>query len=558
MDRINLEHTTANHSRRIRLPMLETDLHTELSEDFTLPDYQPEIRRLLRISAVVRPPAKFIGTGDAEFSGNIDLTVIYTGNDGSLASAPLSAEYRFRVPLDAGSDFDLSDAPSVFAFPTVETLNGRVTAPRRLTVKCRLSTKVRCHATCLIGERYNGEILPENEQCRLTGECENAVVTGGMEEGLTLTDEILPDVSTDGLRVISADGRVFVSDAVAGSGEVRCRGDAIITLTVAKEAVEPVGTDSDTFRLTADVDTEAEAPDSGAQAKHPAPELLVLTRKLPFTAEIPTEGADVSCSAAAWGTCTDLSVSVEDGKILVDAGLTLESLCQKRERAEYTKDIYGVGRDSVCTYVERSIPAAVCTGNGNLTVGGSTALSDLGIRPGAKVLEVTGDAKVTGLSAEKGKAVLSGECRFRMLIAGTDGEVSAADAVFPFRYVCDGERAVDGLDEGSLSGDVMADLMTCRARIDGERLAADGEAAIAFRLSGTRKIRMPETVRFGEKIHSSPSDVRVCFPAPGDTLWDTAKRFAVPVSTLAEKNDLPPAVRADDPSSLGKNRFLIV
>ena len=557
MERNQERISPANPTRRVRIQLPEKELRTELTEDFTLPDYQPEIRRLLRITCTVRPPAGSVGAGNAEFSGNVDYTVLYMGNDGSLASAPLSTEYRFQVPIEAGSDFDLSDAPTVFCLCRAENVNGRVTAPRKLTLRCRLASLVRSEATCMIGERYQGELPPEGEQCRLTGEFGSETVLYGMDEGVTLSDEIIPDSPTDTLRVLSADGRVFLTGAEAGSGTVRCRGDLILTLTTQKEAPEP---EKSVGSLLDDAVAVNSAGDPQPPDAPAVPELHTITRKLPIDAEIPVDGADVSCAAAAWGTCTDLSVSVEDGRILVDAGLTLEALCQKRETNEYTKDLYADGRSCTVTYTERKIPVALGAGIGNLSVGGTAALGDLGIRPGARVLDVTGTAQVTGITEEKGKPVLTGVCRFHLLTADAGGEISPAEAEFPFRYTVEGTRSAAGNAGGvdDVSGDAVAELVSCRARIDGERLAADGEVTVAFRLSAPGTVRMPESVRFGERNVAPAGGIRICYPAPGETLWDVAKRFAVPVSVLTGKNDLPAAPRADDPASLGDARYLLI
>ena len=82
---------------------------TELSGDFSLPDYQPEIKRLLRVKVTVSPPDKYIGAGNADFSGMIDYCILYAGNDGALYCANESQEYQFSVPLEGSSDFDLGD-----------------------------------------------------------------------------------------------------------------------------------------------------------------------------------------------------------------------------------------------------------------------------------------------------------------------------------------------------------------------------------------------------------------------------------------------------------------
>ena len=42
----------------IQVPINEKSVMTDLSGDFTLPDYHPVIKRLLKIGAAVLPPAK--------------------------------------------------------------------------------------------------------------------------------------------------------------------------------------------------------------------------------------------------------------------------------------------------------------------------------------------------------------------------------------------------------------------------------------------------------------------------------------------------------------------
>ena len=56
----------------------------EIGRDFVLPDYQPEIRKVLRVTPSVRPPSRFLGTDEAEFSGNVDYYVVYAGADNQI------------------------------------------------------------------------------------------------------------------------------------------------------------------------------------------------------------------------------------------------------------------------------------------------------------------------------------------------------------------------------------------------------------------------------------------------------------------------------------------
>ena len=68
----------------IQAPIGDRTVITELSEEFSLPDYQPEMKRLLRVRATVLPSDQYVGAGNVECSGRIDYSILYTGNDGAL------------------------------------------------------------------------------------------------------------------------------------------------------------------------------------------------------------------------------------------------------------------------------------------------------------------------------------------------------------------------------------------------------------------------------------------------------------------------------------------
>ena len=54
----------------VQVPMCDKSVIGEISGDFTLPDYQPEIKRLLRVTANILPATRYVGDRCAELSGN--------------------------------------------------------------------------------------------------------------------------------------------------------------------------------------------------------------------------------------------------------------------------------------------------------------------------------------------------------------------------------------------------------------------------------------------------------------------------------------------------------
>ena len=66
-NRTTTKKTEQRQTTRMQAPLGERQIVTELSEDFDLPDYRPEIKRLLRVQAKVSPADTYIGAGNAEF-----------------------------------------------------------------------------------------------------------------------------------------------------------------------------------------------------------------------------------------------------------------------------------------------------------------------------------------------------------------------------------------------------------------------------------------------------------------------------------------------------------
>ena len=116
---------------RMQLPICDRTVTSEVSSDISLPVFQPDINRLMRVSATVQLPSRYIGGGSMEVSGTVDYCILYTGNDGQIYCFPTSADYAFRVPLEAGADFDLSDALVAYAYSEPESIVSRVGGPRR-------------------------------------------------------------------------------------------------------------------------------------------------------------------------------------------------------------------------------------------------------------------------------------------------------------------------------------------------------------------------------------------------------------------------------------------
>ncbi len=477
--------------KRLQMPLCDKTISVELSNDYTLPDYQPEIRRILKVLPSILPPAKYIGGNNVELNGTIDYNMLYVGADGGIYSAPLSAEYALSAPLEITSDFDLNEGVTVICDMCDENITARVSAPRRVGIKCRICARVRAYGMMIVEERCVGEIDPMSIE-RLMGETLITNAVSAIGDVIELCEEI--SASTADIRVASASASVNMSDVSASNGYADCRGELLLKLIVSREG------------NNRDAET--------------------LTRSIAFEHRLETDeiSADSFCKSSA--NVSDLSVSVEDGKIICSVSVIPQIIAYKSLPMSYTKDIYSTECYSEEAYRDYTIPTVCGVTRSNFSQNERKPISETSLEHSSRIIDVWCRPSAEKFEFEKNKYVVSGQCKYTLLVE-SNGEFSTSELSLPFRY--EGDRATPNTTK--LSSDV--GVLSCRARIDGGSLCIDTELSICAEHLSESSIEALSEVRFGESVSRSDGDIIIYFPSPDDTPWSVAKKYYVPASKIS-------------------------
>lgn len=469
---------------RIRMPMCKRVVNTDISEDITLADYYPEIRRVICVRENLLPPAKFINGNKVDVSGVVDYSLIYVSAEGKLSCAPLSAEYYFSLPLENIADFEISEGVSVLAHSVAESSTVRVSAPRKLQLRSRIRSSVSAWGKRSCVEKIDGLIDPSSVE-RLSGEalcadiiCENSdIVTLEAEEAL----------ACENCRVMLADGVVKINDFALEGELVRINGEVAMKLLVACEAED----------------------------KHEC-----IIKKLPFEAESDIGGIDESDNLLrVVGSVSDIDVSVEEGKASVRCDIILELCSAKNEKVSYARDIYSVRQETEAQSVIYSLPVILENRNFNFSQNERIALSELNFPIGAEIVDAHGSAAIDEVIFEGGKYLMSGSCRYN-LICFLDGEYSNCEVRVPFKYECDGKGDIDCFDAVLTVG-------SCRAREDGDYIDIDTEIFASCSVFGKESVEMLASVRFFDEFACESGVWTVCYLDVGEDSWSVAKKYRV-------------------------------
>ena len=475
----------------VTVPMCDRTVTTEVTGEFTLPDYRCELRRVLSVTPTVLPPAKYVGSGRVELNGTVDYLLLYVGSDGELYSVPLSSEYNAQIPLEQMDAVDAGSGVSVLATPVCESVSTRVSAPRKLSVRCRLRTHVCAYGRTPIEEQLRGEASPESLR-RRTEETACMSAAAGTSDPISVSTELV-GLGED-VRVVSAAAEPFVTQTRMGDGTVEASGELMLKLLVARE--------------------------SGA--------LETVTRKLPFEGEIdlPEAMSDGACRVS--GVVSDLSVQVEEGRVVCDAELLLMARCMRNFPVRYTADLYSTERESRCEVEELRLPVALRCENGNVSQSERIALSELTLPEGCTVIDAWGTAMMDGCETVGNRYVLTGQSRYALLCE-SDGEYSVSEVTLPLRY------ETEGMGEEPVCFDAEARVIACRARVEGENLCLDAEIAMVYDFVGEERISPVSVAELGALTERRSGRMTVYYPADGESEWDVAKKYHVDLASLTQK-----------------------
>lgn len=467
----------------------EKSFGVEAAGDYTLPDYQSDIRRILHVSQTVLPPAKYIGGDSVEFNGTVDYQVLYVGGDGGMYSAPLSGEYSFSVPLERGGDIDVTDGVTVLCHMCAEGVNTRVSAPRRLSIRSRLRPNVRVYGKMPVGVRMLSEVDPVSVYTK-TGVCKSLVCDSAVSDVISLS--YTAPLSSEDMRVVCADARVCVTGTECSGSGVSCRGKVLLKLLCA-------------------------APDENGDGEV----ISTVSADVPFEGDVDMDDCSSDRYCRVHGVLSEMSVNVSESGVQCDIGIILEAMAARNAEVEYTEDVYSTERECACEMRQTASVALLSCGNANVTLSERIPLEKTGVPENAQIVDALGSVCFDGCTLTDGRYAYSGTASL-VLIYRNDGELYSTDINIPVRY-----EAQTSAEGAPTCFDGCAELTDIRARVEKGELSVDAELLISADCMGETAVCAVESASFGETFAPRECELTVCYPASDDTLWSVAKRYRV-------------------------------
>lgn len=472
----------------------------ESAEDFTLPDYLPEIRRIVSCTGTVLPESRYIDRGEIVLSGLALATVYYIGDDGTLCSFPLNSEYTAKLSMSGSDTADLS-ADGMIVRTSLESVTCRATGPRRMSVVSKMRSNVfASHRDELPFELASSDA----SECSVSDELSLEKRTCAFEYTTVSVAASTGSVSgelreREGTRIISCEGAAAVLSATLDASEVTLKGDVYISC---------LAVDGDGVYFTTRI-------------------------KAPFEENfhIKDSTADESKRYAMGRVrCAAVKLQGGDGGVFTWEGeYDAEAIILGDREGSLTDDVYSTSYENHTVMSSAPVVRCLAAADSRLSVNSTKQVTG---SAGKEVVFVT--AKANGDRAEctaDGKLILNGSCSVAAILADDD-EIVSEELMIPYRYECDCKKP-EGANP-TVIWDVA--VISAEGRLDPDRLSVSCELAFSILAlgSGEKSYVSRSVLCRDEPAGLTKNTLKLYFPEESETKWDIGKRYHCPIKCISQ------------------------
>ncbi len=500
------------------------NLRSESNGEYSLPDYNTDVKKLLMVSAEVVPSGKFPSDSAVEYSGVISYNVIYIDSDNQVTHAEFTTDYDLSVRTDGDRYVDSDICTEIV------NVGMRLTGPRRFSVKTVLESDV--FITESLSYFVNGDVFEDREPEMLT---KTVCISSGVymqadereyaEEMLSLEGAIVDEIEP---LLSSAD--VIIKSVTQSAEAVEIKGDMCIALIYKDENGE-IKRCEKMFPYLESVTADGSESFSGCYAS--------------------VEILSVKCTVNPTDDGVNAVVSVIAAP-KVRACLTNEVVLVKDA---YLKECGVANEYNELNY---SSNAAECPYE--IPVDFSVSLSEMQLDDCSDAvclkLDFCGtDAQMT----DDGRVKICGQMKVNGILSGDNSDGNKI--YLPLKYSTEIEKYVN--NNCQICGNASVE---CRVNVDSAKYEiANGCMNIAcnvdalLRISECNKERvLVSSYTTDEMFEKDDSVVTVYYPEGDETLFSVAERFHTSVERIAQDNSLTEAVFSSASAPLSGVKKLVI
>ena len=475
----------------------------DITAEYTLPDYLPDINRLLRVSANAERAEKYCSGNEIEYDGKIIYSIVYATGDGELRCAVFDSDYSGSV---SAGDLDFS----TFTVEThTENVSCRLSGPRKLTVKCKLCTAMSIYPARSAEPTVSGKGAPSetNHLQYRKKRIEFTKETLAEEKNTPVSEDVETDPGMPPIeRIVFVNLTPCALDVRAQNGKISYSG-----------------------ALTAEVLYE-----SGAEDR----KYVSFSREVPVSGNVETndarEDSFIICDIEAVNVSFRPQTNElgETKTVELDFDYSVYFRIFGKESAEITTDAYSTlcETENEAESFKYTVPESFKTFN--FSFGESEECGEDG---SPNVIFASAEASLVSAEKSGNRTAVGGNVTFYAIIEGADGAFTSKTVTFPFKVETDAGKYAELF---SHVGKAYASGASVRAV--GGKLYCDCEITVCLAIFGEKETEaLTATNVYTDRPVSRNSGFNIVlyYPTRGESLWSVAKKYSTTEAKLSAAND---------------------
>lgn len=497
----------------ILVKTFEDTSHNEISAEYNLPDYLPDINRLLKVSAKITEVSKFLSGDTLEYDGKLKCTLLYATGDGNLRSAEFERDFSGNTGVSGTSgDCDIRfDA-------NIETVSCRLQNPRKLTAKIKLALKSAVYCNMITSPNIVGKLTSEEERALQyrTHSAIGVVLKKAEEIATPISEDLELDASLPSIdEIITAELTPYITEFRTADGKISYKGE-IATEILYRAVKEENENESET-----------------------AMKFSSFSAKIPISGEIPTEIREEHPVIKAAAQIGNLEFRPQQNafgenrtaELDFDYSVYLEIFCN--EETEITTDMYSTEYESTCEEESLSYETALCAKSFNFSTDGNAEREDADFD---RIVMTTATANIEKTEKQGNKLLFCGTANVCAVLTNGEGIYLSRNFTLPLRAETEAPRTAC-----AFSAEAEANVLSAISRLDGDRIQTNLEVLISYTLLEQHtepRIRQISVYKDRPARSEKSPSLTLCYPAFEDTLWDVAKKYSTTVPELMSANGI--------------------
>ena len=504
----------------------DADIYTETTADYSLPDYNGDIKKVLYTSASVLPAARYNDGDGITSSGVVSYDVLYINSENELDHLSFNSDFDVTARC-GGEDILDSDIET-----RVASFSHRLFGPRRLNMKATLVSEVRY----LKGEALDGYASmadnPDAECIVKHASVADTRFARSTEREYAECVTRLEDVIADEVEVLYSTATAQFSSVKAEEGGVALTGAFLVNSVVRCDGVPPT----------------------------------LYKKRIPFDELVEAEGIDSSSDFSVAASVSSLSCEVvadEDGAA-VNASVIAEYSVRASGNRELTfvKDAFLKSAECENNYGKINYTSHIGSDSRICTVSHTVPISEISEAGIRSIVYMSAQPRISALELRDGTATATVDIKLNGISSSVDNE-----GVLSYSAL---KTACSSTEKVPFSCQIPENaVLECRVRaidtvatVDEENLYIDAlyEITSDASLPGCEEYLAESVAKEGGEFAPRGSRICVYYPTPEDSLFSVARTYHTGVRDIAAANMLSESVMNsfDAPGSLvGVKRLII-